>query len=164
MEARGSLLQSICIHSQGRLILLESCSLCPQTPRNGMDHQLGQPLDQHHWNDRDDAHFDCCDAFVRVLAHCLLNVNLLFSLLLFFYYTEVFCVSSLLLLVAIEEFFPFCFFFFKSVSQFHFYSSFYEILCNNYIVQCFYLALFGLKMKTQRRITIFTDEKLIHSK
>lgn len=75
-----------------------------------MDHQLGQPLDQHHWNDRDDAHFNCCDAFVRVLAHCLLNVNLLLSLWLFFYYTEVFYVSSLLLLVAIEEsFFPFSF-------------------------------------------------------
>ena len=110
-----------------------------------MDHQLGQPLDQHHWNDRDDAHFNCCDAFVRVLAHCLLNVNLLLSLWLFFYYTEVFYVSSLLLLVAIEEFcfFLFPFSFFQSVSQFHFYSSFYEILCKNYIVQCSYWRCSG---------------------
>ena len=70
-----------------------------------------------------------------------------------------FYVSSLLLLVAIEESF-FLFAFFSWFFQFHFYSSFYEILCNNYIVQCFYLALFWLKMKTQRRIIQFYRRKV----
>lgn len=58
-----------------------------------MDHQLGQPLDQYHWNDRNDAHFDCCDAFVRILAHCLLNVNLFFlSVVVLLLYRSFLCV------------------------------------------------------------------------
>lgn len=75
-----------------------------------MDHQLGQPLDQHHWNDRDDAHFDCCDAFVRVLAHCLLNVNLFSLCCCSFIIQKFLCVFFVIISCDRRIFFPFYFF------------------------------------------------------